>query len=122
MQHKSKNSQGGGGILMITLLLICAIIGLFITGITGSIYIGLLAALVVFICGLPVTFIVGCVHDEVEYAQDRADLRQLEAELDAEELAEQHEIMEDDRTDRLVGAIGNVKPVITDNRQVHIHN
>jgi hypothetical protein len=107
---------------MITLLLFCAIIGLFITGITGSTYIGLFAALGVFICGLPVAFIVGCVHDEVEYVQDRADLRQLEAELDAEELAEQHELMEDDRTDRLVDAIGNVKPVITDNRQLHIHN
>jgi hypothetical protein len=107
---------------MIILLLLCAIIGLFITGVTGSIYIGLFAALAVFICGLPVTFIVGCVHDEVEYAQDRADLRQLEAELAAEERAERHELMEDSRTDRMAGTVGNVNPVINDNRQLHIHN
>jgi hypothetical protein len=107
---------------MITLLLLSIIIGLFVTGIAGSFYIGLFAVLAVFICGLPMALIVGCVHDEVEYTQDRADLRQLEAEIEAEELAEQHELMEEDRTDRLVGAIGNVKPVIHDNRQIHIHN
>jgi hypothetical protein len=106
---------------MTVLFLLCAIIGFFIAGMTGSVYIGLLAALAVFICGLPVAFIVGCVHDEVEYAQDRADLRQMEAELSAEELAEQHELMEDERTGRLAGAIGDVEPVINDNRQLHIH-
>lgn len=106
---------------MITLLLLSAITGLFILGISGSIFIGLLAAFAVFICGLPAAFIAGCVYDMVEYAQDWEDLRQLEAEIDAEELFERHELSEDARTDRLAGAIGNVKSVINDNRQIHIH-
>jgi hypothetical protein len=108
---------------MIILLLLSVIICLFITGITGILFIGLAAAVFVFICGLPGTLINGFVHGEVKYAQDREDLRQMEAEITGLELAEQHEILEDARTDRLAGAIGNVNPVINnDNRQVHIHN
>jgi hypothetical protein len=107
---------------MITLFLLCAIIGLITTGITGYVFIGVLAAVFFFICGLPVAFIIGCVHDEVEYAQDRADFRQLETDLLNEELAAGHELLEDERSDRLTRAIGKVKPVINDNRQVHIHN
>jgi len=107
---------------MITLLLLCAIIGLFVAGITGIGVIGLLVAGFVFFCGLPVVFVIGCVHDEVEYAQDRADFRQLETDLLNEELAAGHELLEDDRSNRLTRAIGKVKPVINDNRQVHIHN
>jgi hypothetical protein len=107
---------------MIVLLLICAIIGLFVGGCTGYALIGLLAAAAVFVCGLPGVFITGCIYGPVEYAQDRADLREMEAEIAAEELAERHEFFEDARAERLNDAIGNIKPVVNDNRQVHIHN
>jgi hypothetical protein len=107
---------------MITLLLLSVIIGLFITGITGYTVLGVLAAGVVFVCGLPMAVIFGCVHGEVKYAQDRADLRQIEADIEAAELAGERELLEDDRMDRLVNAIKDVEPSFNDNRQVHIHN
>jgi hypothetical protein len=107
---------------MTALLLLSAIIGLVIGGITGYALAGVLVGGFVFICGLPVALITDSVHDEVSYAQDRADERQELADLEADERQLDLDFYEDERIDRLTDAIGKVKSVINDNRQVHIHN
>jgi hypothetical protein len=107
---------------MTALLLLSLIIGLLVFGVTGIAFIGGLAAVVACTLGLPAALITDFVHGEIEYAQDRADLRQLESDLVAELSVGEHERMEDDRTDRVIGALKGTRPVMQDNRQVHIHN
>jgi hypothetical protein len=63
-----------------------------------------------------------CIYGPAEYAQDREDLRQMEAEIAAAELAAQHELCEDARNERMADAVKNIKPVMSDNRQIHFHS
>jgi hypothetical protein len=76
---------------------------------------------VVFICGLPSALISSFIHNEVSYAQDRADYRQAMLEIKADELIDAHEFAEDLRTDRLIRASGTQTTVYNDNRQVRLY-
>jgi hypothetical protein len=106
---------------MITLLTMSIIADAAVSGLTGIGFLFWLAGGVVFICGLPFALISSFVHGEVSYAQDRADYRQIMAEIQAEELADEHEFAEDARVDRLIKSGETRARVYNDNRQVHLH-
>jgi len=107
---------------MLVLLIISIIIGFVISGVTGFGFIGIAVGGFIFICGLPSALLGSFVHDEVSYAQDRADYRQLCSDLTAQEIAETREYAEDERNDRLVEAVKkNPKQVYNDHRKQSIH-
>jgi hypothetical protein len=106
---------------MIILLVISAVVGAVVYGFTGIGFLFWIAGGVFFVCGLPFAVVFSLVHGEVSYAQDRADYRQAMAEIQAEELADEHEFAEDERVDRLVASGKAQTNVYTDNRQVHFH-
>jgi ABC-type transport system involved in cytochrome bd biosynthesis fused ATPase/permease subunit len=108
---------------MFTLLIVVTIIGLFVTGITGIGILGIAAAAFFFVCGLPAALVAGFIHNEVSYAQDRADYREELAEIAAGELEAEREYTDDARTDRLVQAVKRKhgQTIYQDSRQVHIH-
>jgi hypothetical protein len=108
---------------MIILAILAGIVSLLFTGLAGPV-VGAIAAGYFFLCGLPLACIMGFVHGEVSYAQDRADCREELSGMAADELAEQHEYAEDERVNRLVAAARKKQRsviVSVDNRQVHIH-
>lgn len=109
---------------MLILLILSFIIGAVVGGVSGIGILGWVAGIFFFVCGLPGALITSFVHDEVSYAQDRADYRQLKSDIAAQELAETHEYAEDERNDRLVETIKkNPKRIYNDNRKqsVHLH-
>jgi hypothetical protein len=106
---------------MLILLIISAIAGAVVYGFTGIGFLFWAAGGVFFVCGLPFAAISSFVHDEVSYAQDREDYRQAMADIKAEELADEHEFAEDERTVRIIKAGKEQTRIYTDNRQVHFH-
>jgi hypothetical protein len=106
---------------MITLLILSVIIGAVVSGLAGIGFLFWITGGVFFVCGLPFALVSSFVHGEVSYAQDRADYRQAMAEIEAEELAEEHEFAEDARLDRLVESSRVRTNIYNDNRQVHLH-
>jgi hypothetical protein len=107
---------------MLVLLILSAITGGAVSGLTGMSFLFWLAGGIVFICGLPFVLVISFIHGEVSYAQDREDYRQAMSEIKAEELADEHEFAEDARVDRLVEAVKRSSAKLyNDNRQVHIH-
>jgi hypothetical protein len=108
---------------VIALLIISAIIGVVVSGVTGIGVLFWLAGGFAFFCGLPFALATSFVHGEVSYAQDRADYREAMAEIQAEELAAEHEVAEDARTEKLVKAVKRSRRSTTynDNRQIHFH-
>jgi hypothetical protein len=106
---------------MIALLIVSAIIGAAVAGVTGISVLFWIAGGFFFICGLPFAAAAAFIHGEVSYAQDREDYRQAMSELQAEELAAGHEFAEDVRFDRLAASSRAQTNVFNDNRQVHFH-
>jgi hypothetical protein len=106
---------------MIALLIVSVIAGAAVSGLTGSGFLFWIAGGVFFVCGLPFALITSFIHGEVSYAQDRADYRQVMAEIQAEELADEHETAENARLDRLIKSGETRTSVYNDNRQVHLH-
>lgn len=107
---------------MLILMIICAIIGLVIGGATGISLLGWIAGIFLFLCGLPGVLIGGFIHDEVTYAQDAADYRQMMSDFDADMRADEHELAEDIRVDRLIKTRKRpLTQIYNDKRQVHIH-
>jgi hypothetical protein len=108
---------------MLTLIILSAIAGAVIYGVTGMEFLFWIAAGIFFVCGLPFALISSFIHGEVSYAQDRADYRQTMSEIGAEELADEHEFAEDARVDRLVEAVkrDGRGDTYNDNRQVHLY-
>jgi hypothetical protein len=99
---------------MLILLLISVILGGIVAGITGIGFLFWVVSAGFFILGLPGALIVGFIHSENEYAQDRADYRELMKDL-----------AEDERMDRYIDALENKKSdtnIYVDNRQIHINN
>jgi len=87
---------------MLILLIISTIIGLIVGSLSGIWLVGLIAGRFIFICGLPAAMTASFVHGEISYAQDRADYKQMLADINANIRAEEHESAEDERTDRIV--------------------
>ena len=108
---------------MLVCLIIAAVIGLIVSGVTGIGILGWAAGILFFIFGLPGALIASFIHGEVSYAEDRADYRETMSEIAAADLAGEHEYAEDARIDRLVDAVkrGRRGKTYADNRQVHIH-
>jgi hypothetical protein len=106
---------------MILLLILSVITGAIISGVTGIGVLFWAAGGFVFICGLPVAAVTSFIHGEVSYAQDRADYRQMMADMEAEELADERELAEEARFDRLIELSGARTSIYNDNRQVHLH-
>jgi hypothetical protein len=107
---------------MLILLIISAIIGLIVSGLTKIALIGWLIGGFFFVCGLPGALIGGFIHNEITYVQDREDYRQMMSEVDADRRAEEHEFYEDERTARLTrNNKGSLTQIYNDKRQVHIH-
>jgi hypothetical protein len=113
---------------MLALLILSVILGAVVAGLTGIGFLFWVAAIFVFICGLPVALVTGFIHSEVEYAQDRADFREEMKQLVEEERELDRQIAEDLRMERYLdkldtGSITYVdKRQYHDNRQVHYHN
>jgi hypothetical protein len=107
---------------MFILLIVSLIVGLFVTGISGVGFFGIVVGGAFFLFGLPGALICSLIHGEVSYTQDRADYRQQLSDSTAIDIAEEHELAEDVRLDRLNETIKkNPKQVFNDNRQVHVH-
>jgi hypothetical protein len=106
---------------MIALFITAVVIGAAVSGLAGIGVLFWIAAGVVFVCGLPLALLLSLVHDEVSYAQDRADYREAAAETAAAELAFEREAAKDERADRLEDAVKSARSVYNDNRQVHIY-
>jgi uncharacterized membrane protein len=106
---------------MLALLIVSLLLGILAASAFDAGFIGVFAGIVFFICGLPFALIFSCVYGVASYTQDRADYRQMLSELHAEELAEEHEIAEDARADRIIKSSKTPMAVYHDNRQVHIH-
>ena len=104
---------------MPVLLVTAIIVGVLAGIVAGSGLVFLIAAGITFVCGLPfllfVTFVVGA----IDHVQNRADYRQLMADLEADYRAERHEYVEDERIDRLIE--GSKRGTVNDNRQIHFH-
>jgi len=107
---------------MLILIFISIVIGLVVSGLSGFGILGIVAGIFFFVCGLPGAILGSFIHGEVSYAQDRADLRQFESDCAAREVAEEHEYLEENRTERLIDTVRrNPTKVYHDNRQVHFH-
>jgi hypothetical protein len=106
---------------MLVLFILSAIVGTVVYGFTGIGFLFWIAGGVFFVCGLPFAVVSSFVHGEVSYAQDRADYRQAMAEIQTEELADEHEFAEDARIDRIVKSAKAQMNSYVDNRQVHFH-
>ena len=107
---------------MLILLIISAIIGAVVGGLSGISMLGWAAGIFFFVIGLPGALIGGFVHDSISYTQDRADDRQMLSDFNADTRAIDHEIAEDLRTDRLCRRKGrSLTQVYNDNRQVNIY-
>jgi hypothetical protein len=107
---------------VLILAVISTVIGAAVSGLTGFGILGWVAGLLFFCFGLPGALLASFVHGEVSYAQDRADLRQLESDCAAREIAEEHEYLEEERTDRLLDAAKKSRTTVyRDNRQIHFH-
>jgi hypothetical protein len=106
---------------VIILLIMSAIFGAVISGVTGAGVLFWIAGGAVFICGLPFAVIFSFVHGEVSYAQDRADYRQFMSEIAAEESADEHECACAARPDRPVKPAKTQTNIYNDHRQVHFH-
>jgi hypothetical protein len=107
---------------LITITVISVVIGAIVAGVTGIGVLGLVVGVVLFLCGLPGALLVSFVQGEVSYAQDRADYRQWKSDFIAQEIADDHEYLEEDRTERLIDTIKkNPTEVYHDNRQIHFH-
>ena len=90
-------------------VIVSAIVGLIVGGVTGLSIIGWAAGILLFVLGIPgliIAMITESVHGEVSYAQDRADYRQLMSDINADIRAE-----EEDRCSN----------IFNDNRQIHLH-
>jgi hypothetical protein len=107
---------------LIVLTIFSIIIGLVVSGITGFGIFGLLAGGIIFCIGLPGALIASFIHGEVSYAQDCEDYRQLQSDITAMNIAEEHEYAEDERNERLIETLeNNPKQVYYDKRNQHIH-
>jgi hypothetical protein len=90
------------GLLLVSIA-VGAVVGIALGGMAG-----LLVGAAVLLCGAPFAIIGDFVHEQVSYAQDRADRRSALESLE-------REARELERAER-------EPPVFNDNRQVHIHN
>ena len=106
---------------MLIHLIVCVVLGAVVSAVTNIGFLFWVVAIAAFICGLPFALITSFVHNEVSYAQDRADDRAAMAEIAAEERAEWHEMEADARMERYIEASKNYRRTYIDNRQVHIH-
>jgi hypothetical protein len=107
---------------MLILTIVSIIIGCTVSSFSGFDLPGWIAGSVIFLCGLPGALAISFIHGEVSYTQDRADYRQRLSDIAAAGIAEEHELAEDGRTDRIISTVKkNPKQVFHDNRQVHIH-
>jgi len=104
---------------------ICAIIGAIVRAITNIDIMFWIVLIGLFILGLPGMLISGIFsdigdffHRENEYAQDREDLRQMDADIAADERMDRYL----DKLDDLKEDYDNKPNIYIDNRQVHFHN
>ena len=89
---------------MLIWIAVSSIIGLIVGAITAS-WIGWIAGVVVFILGIPGILMDFFVYGPISYANDRADDRQMLADLNADIRAEER----------------SKTQVFNDNRQIHFH-
>ena len=109
---------------MLILLIISAVIGAVVGGLSGISILGWIAGIFFFVVGLPGALIGGFVHDTTTYIQDRADDRQMLSDFNADTRAIDHEIAEDLRTDRLIRSKTkgrSLTQIYNDNRSVNIY-
>ena len=101
---------------LIGILILPTILGLVAYALSGIGILFWVVFVVVFIIGLPGALITGFIHGENEYAQDRADYREL-----------MREITEEERMDRYLDKLDELSDdsdpdIYIDNRQIHFHN
>jgi len=107
---------------MLIHIILSAVVGLIVDCISGISLVGWAVGIFLFLCGLPGAIIGSFVNDSISYVQDRADYRQMMSDLDADVRAEEHELAEDRRINRLIKHQGeSLTQVYNDQRQVHIH-
>jgi len=99
---------------MIILLILSIIIGAIVAGVTGIGFLFWVVSIAIFILGLPGALIGGFIHGENEYAQDRADYREL-----------MREIAEEERMERYLDKLSELDDetnIYIDNRQIHFND
>jgi hypothetical protein len=114
---------------MLILLVLSIIIGTIVAAVTGIGFLFWVVSIAFFIFGLPGALIAGFIHGENEYAQDRADYRELMRDIAEDRRAEEREIAEDIRMDRYLDKLDGLDKkvykktdIYIDNRQVNIYN
>jgi hypothetical protein len=107
---------------MIVLLIISFVVGGIVAGVTGIGLLGWVAGGFIFLCGLPGVLIFSAIFSGISYSHDRADYRQIQSDLAADIRAEEHQILEDIRSNQLIDVIrNNPSRNYNDNRQVNIY-
>jgi hypothetical protein len=93
-----------------------------VSSIANSTLVGCIAGGFFFICGLPSALVGSFIHSEVSYAQDRADYRQMLSDMEIDMRAEEHELLEDERIDRLIESQKRpITQIYNDRRQININ-
>ena len=104
---------------MLIFIIFCFCFSIVVAAVCGYWLAGVVAGGFVFLCGLPFGLLAGIIHGFISYSHDRADDRQIMADLNEDFRFDEREQNEDRRTDKLLSAS---KPsVIHDNRQIHYH-
>jgi len=108
---------------MMVLFIFSLVVAAVLWGATGLWAVGAIAGGLVFICGLPAALLVGFVHGEVSYAQDRADWRAEKSDMAADLRETDRAYSETERLDRLLERVDQESgdTIINDNRQIHFH-
>ena len=107
---------------MLAFIIVSAIIGLVVSGFSGTGALGLIAGVFFFACGLPFALVGSLVHGEISYMQDRADYRQYLSERSEDRRAADRELVEDMRTDRLIESKRpGVTQIYNDHGQVNLY-
>lgn len=96
---------------MLIFILLSIIIGVIVAGVSGIAALGWVAGGLFFLFGLPGALIASWIHGEISYTQDRADWRQMQADMEAEE----RDLI------RMDSLSNRPTTIIQDRRNQHIH-
>ena len=107
---------------MLILLLISVVLGAVVAIFSGIGFLFWVVSIVFFVGGLPVILIIGIIHGEVEYAQDRADYREMMKDIAEDVRMEEYLEKMDEISDKKSAGKYIDNRQYYDNRQVHYHS
>ena len=112
---------------MLIWLIISVVLGGIVAGLTGLGFLFWVVAIFVFICGLPGALINGFVQDKIDYAQDRADYREMMREIHEDIREDEREMRRQIRHEEYMDHLDRIESKRSrttyniDARSVHYH-